>query len=233
MISFNHQYEEYPFIIFSFSHFIMIGLFLCGIVFIYKCRISLGSFHTEIRYFLFTVLFVLELLYHIWLYTGGAWDIAFALPLHLCSVSLILCLVLLMTGSEKVFQMVYFIGVIGATMAIFTPELFLGFPHFRYYQFFITHMLIIWICLYYVFVKQYRPTIKGMLLSFIFLNVCSFLAMMVNKCTGGNYMFLSYKPVNGSILDYLGPYPIYIAALEVVALILFTLILVPFLIRRE
>ena len=177
---------------------------------------------------MFLLLFVLELLYHFWLYLGGYWEISFTLPLQLCSISLLLCLVLLATESKAVFQIVYYIGVTGALMAILTPELFLGIPHFRFFQFFITHNLIIWTCLYFVFVRQFRPTGRGLIESYLFLNLCAAAAFFANKLTGGNYMFLARKPQNNSLLDYFGPYPYYIITLEIAALFLFLLLLLPF-----
>ncbi|MDQ0269756.1 YwaF family protein [Cytobacillus purgationiresistens] len=225
---FAHQYEEFPFSLFSISHSVMIAMFLIGIYLIYRYQSILHSFHLVMRKTMLILLFLFEFFYHVWLWTGDQWNLSFALPLHLCSISLILCLLLLITESRFLFQVVFYIGVAGATMAMITPELFLGFPHFRYFQFFFTHMLIIWICFYYVFVMKYRPTKKGLIVAILAINLFAVIAMIVNKWTGGNYMFLSYKPVNGSILDYFGPYPIYILILEGVALVLFWLILIPF-----
>ncbi|GLB60872.1 YwaF family protein [Cytobacillus sp. NCCP-133] len=225
---FSYDYNAFPFTVFTASHILMIVLLaaVSGILFILRKR--LRQVDAWVRGMMFFLLFVLELLYHIWLFNNGQWDISFTLPLHLCSISLILCLVLLATKSNAIFQVVYFIGIVGALMAILTPELFLGFPHFRYFQFFITHNLIIWTCLYYVFVHQFKPTGNGMLLSFLFLNISACAAFWANQITGGNYMFVAYKPENASLLDYLGPYPFYILSLEGAALLLFFILLAPF-----
>ncbi|WP_142301757.1 TIGR02206 family membrane protein [Bacillus sp. 7894-2] len=225
---FSHDYNAFPFLVFSASHIAMIVLFAAAAALLFIFRKGLFRLDQKFRLYLFMLLFTLELLYHLWLYLGGYWEISFTLPLQLCSISLVLCLILLATKSSAVFQLVYYLGVTGALMAILTPELFLGFPHFRYFQFFITHNLIIWTSLYFVFVHQYRPTGKGMLHSFIFLNICAGAAFFANKLTGGNYMFLSHKPENASLLDYFGPYPYYILTLEIAAVFLFLLLLLPF-----
>lgn len=225
---FGHNYETFPFSAFTLPHVSMLAIFLLGVGLIYFFRASLRKWSTYIRILLFSGLFIFETLYHVWLYRGEAWDIAFTLPLQLCSISLILCLILLITKAKLVFQIVFFIGITGAFMALVTPELFLGYPHFRYFQFFITHIFIIWTCLFFAFVHQYVPTRQGLYQSFVFLNICAGAAYLANKWTGGNYMFLSYKPVSGSLIDYFGSYPFYILVLEAVALLFFHLLLLPF-----
>lgn len=225
---FGHQYEKFPFQWFSISHYLMIIILITGSILLYIYRDTLRSKDVSIRMVFFFFLVVLEGGYHYWMYKDEHWDLSFMLPLHLCSISLILCLVLLFTSSKEVFQIVYFIGIIGAGMAIITPELLIGFPHFRYFHFFLTHIVIIWTCLFYVFVYSYKPTKKGMTISFLFLNGCAVVAFIVNSLTGGNYMFLVYKPLSGSLLDFLGPYPYYLFFLEGMALVLFYLIWLPF-----
>ena len=39
--------------------------------------------------------------------------------------------------------------------------------------------------------------------------------------TGGNYMFLRRKPVHGSLLDVMGPWPWYILAAAALGLVIF------------
>lgn len=230
---FGHDYESFPFVLFSFSHWIMIVILVVTSVIIYYYQSFFRKHDQLVRIVLFSSLFFLEAMYHYWLYKDGYWDISFTLPLQLCSISLILCLVLLHFRTKVIFEIVYFIGIIGATMAIITPELFEGFPHFRYFQFFITHILIVLTCLYFVFVHKYYPTRKGLIISFLFLNICAAVAFFTNKAVDGNYMFLAHKPLNGSLLDYFGPYPYYIFTLEVVAFILFSALLVPFLNKKD
>lgn len=224
---FGHDYELYPFQLFSLMHGLMLVLFIVISFLLFYFREQLGKREKMWRICLFSSLFILEALYHYWLYKDGYWDLSFALPLQLCSISLLLCLFLLVTDSRFLFHMVYFLGMAGAIQALLTPELFVGYPHFRFFHFFITHMLIIWVALFYVFVKGFTITKKGMWQAFAFLNGVAVITFIANMLTGGNYMFLSRKPTNPSLLDYLGPYPYYILALEGIACVLFYLLYLP------
>lgn len=224
---FGHQYDLYPFKLFSIYHILTLIFFVIVSIFLFAFRNQLKSIEKWIKIFMFSTLFVLETLYHYWLYKDGHWDISFTLPLQLCSVSLLLCLILIVTDSRGIFQLVYFLGIAGAMQAIVTPELFVGFPHFRFFQFFLTHMVIIWVALFYVYVKGYRITRKGLWQSFVFLNLTALFAFTANIITGGNYMFLAHKPSNPSALDFLGPYPFYILVLEFIALSLFYVMYLP------
>lgn len=225
---FGHEYSKYPFAFFSFEHLIVLVIFIFLTFALYRFRNHIFKYDSWIRTTFFITLFSLELLYHFWLYNGGNWDITYTLPFQLCSISLILSLILILTNSRLLAHLLYFIGGVGAFAALLTPELFLGFPHFRFFQFFITHMVIIWTALYYVWVKGFYPGKKSVWVAFLFLNGCSFVAFWVNRLTGGNYMFLAQKPENASLIDYLGPYPYYILSLEGLALGLFWILWMPF-----
>ena len=52
-------------------------------------------------------------------------------------------------------------------------------------------------------------------------------AAVGNLLTGGNYMFLREKPSTASLLDVMGPWPVYIAVAAAVGLALFALLDLP------
>ncbi|PLS18433.1 TIGR02206 family membrane protein [Bacillus sp. M6-12] len=219
---------------FSLTHFAAIG-FLCimgGLLLIFSGSMKINkSGKTVERLFAFTLI-ITESLYYVWISSIGSFDLSDSLPLELCSVSLILSVVLLLTGNRRVYDFVFFAGIAGSLQAVFTPVLFIDFPHFRYFHFFYTHIGIILTALYFTWVKGYRPTIKGLAWTMVFLNLLLPVIFMINKFVGGNYMFLRRKPSSGSLLDLLGPYPWYIVSLEAVAVVLFLFLWLLFRERR-
>ncbi|MNG36642.1 Integral membrane protein [compost metagenome] len=54
----------------------------------------------------------------------------------------------------------------------------------------------------------------------IALHVFAIPGAIVNAIAGTNYMFLAWKPVGGSMLDWLGPWPWYLIELEPVVWLL-------------
>ncbi|GEL76788.1 YwaF family protein [Tenuibacillus multivorans] len=230
---FGFNIEKYPFELFSFSHFLMIVILLIMAVLMYVFRQSFKEKKT-VKYILIAVLITSAVSYQLWFLLNGQWDIKINLPLQLCSISLYLCTFMLLSKSYRLFEITFFVSMSGAFLAIVTPELFFGFPHFRFFQFFIAHMVIVLSCLYMLWVEEFRPTFMSVIRSFIVLNVIAVFVFIINKLIGSNYMFLVEKPSNTSIIDYLGPYPWYILSLEAVAFALFILIyLVIYLLRKN
>uniref|UniRef100_UPI00387E0979 TMEM164-related integral membrane acyltransferase n=1 Tax=Paracerasibacillus soli TaxID=480284 RepID=UPI00387E0979 len=120
-------------------------------------------------------------------------------------------------------------GYCWAIQALITPVTDYGFPHYRYFHFFITHCGIIMTAFYFTWVKRgYRPTLKGIGQTMLILNILLPIILYLNHITGGNYMFLAEKPPSGSILDLLGPYPWYLLSLEIVATTMFLTLLLLF-----
>ncbi len=183
---------------------------------------------TVMRPVLISMLLLSEVSILIWTVSTGIWDVRFHLPLQLCTISLFLSIFMLISKKKWLVDVVYFFGIAGATQAILTPDLYYSFPHFRYWHFFIAHIAIILSILYMIWVEGFRLTVKSAIRSYIFLNVIALFVFGINYITGANYMFLSHKPEGPSILDFLGPYPWYILQLQLIVVLMYGLLYLPF-----
>ncbi|RXZ84778.1 TIGR02206 family membrane protein [Paenibacillaceae bacterium] len=205
---------------------------LVGIV-MFRSVLRRPIWKRAIRFGLAIMLIVLYGALQVWYITADAWLAAEALPLQLCTIMLLLAAAALLTRSYRLYELVYFAGISGALQALLTPVLEIGFPHFWYFYFFVGHGGTVAAAIYLTAVEQFKPTVKSIYRTMLFLNGLLLVVYPVNLLTGGNYMFVSRKPSTVSLLDLLGPWPWYLLALEVIALLLFFILYSPFLLKKR
>ncbi|WP_020616839.1 TIGR02206 family membrane protein [Paenibacillus daejeonensis] len=167
------------------------------------------------RWSLAVILLGSEISLQIWHAINGTWGVQ-AWPLQLCSMTLLLSAVLLFSPGRRLYELCFFLGILGALQALLTPNLDYTFPHFRYLHFFVAHIAIIAASVYMTAVERYRPTAGSVLRAIGWLHVLAVPAYVANLWTGSNFMFLARKPATGSMLDLLAPWPWYLLQLELV-----------------
>ena len=213
-------------VFFSTAHITVFIFFIFLAAWLYLHRNK--DYVKNVRWLLFGILVVSEISLQIWSIAIGQWTIQSYLPLHLSNLSLYLCAFMLLTRSYKIFEVLYFFGIAGVLQALLTPDLFYTFPHYRFFHFFGAHIAILLGILYMIWVCKYTVTLKSAVKSFVFINIIAFFVFWINQLIGSNYMFLAEKPSGPSLLDYLGPFPLYILSLELIAVVLFFLLYLPF-----
>ncbi|MGJ9383192.1 YwaF family protein [Salipaludibacillus sp. CF4.18] len=219
---FGGDASRIPFTMFSENHWIVISIFLFVLVAMYLLRNKLST--RDNRRFeigLALSLLFFEIAFQLWIIITGKWDVSFALPLDLSSISVMLVIILLLTSRHSVFEVVFLVGIAGALQAVFTPVLSFDFPHFRFFHFFYSHILVIWVVFYYRWYKGFNITLVSIVKAIVFLNVLFPFIYALNVIVDGNYWFLMRKPTGGSLLDFLGPHPWYIIGMEITAILFF------------
>jgi hypothetical integral membrane protein (TIGR02206 family) len=232
---FNPSVTDY-FLAYSSSHLVVLAILviLAALIFAFKSNITThDGIQRTIKYTLLSALIVPETILYGWYSEEGLWDIQYTLPLELCSISQILAIVMLISRSQLLYQIVFFAGIGGALQAMLTPDLEYPFPHFRFFHFFIVHIAIILAPLYMTWVEKYRPTWKSIGIAMIFLNILVVTVGGIDYWLKANYMFLRHKPESASLLDVLGPYPYYLVVEEGIAVCIFTIMYLPFLWRNK
>src|SRR5690606_7291799 len=196
----------------------LIGLMIavCAVL-LFRSRLRDSRVNRRVRIIIALVLGASELSLHVWYALTDGWGID-TLPFQLCSIMVWLSAAALLTRVHKLYDAVFFLGLLGALQAMLTPNLDYGFPHFRYFHFFIAHIAIISASLFLLLVERYRPTFGSVMRALLWLHVLAIPAAITNMAAGTNFMFLARKPSTPSLLDLLAPWPWYLLQLEAVAL---------------
>lgn len=221
------------FTMWDFTHLLTIILIGFAIVCLFVFRNNLKKYRNTLRITIGVTLLLSRLTLDAWYIFTGNWDVRSSLPLELCSIASILAGIMLLMKNRFLFEILYFIGIGGALQAIITPELYFGFPQFRYIQFFLDHALLIIAPLLMIALFHYTITFKSLVKAFITINVIAAIVFPINLLLDANYMFLSHKPSSASLLDLLGPYPIYFISLEFIVIAMFLILYIPFTIKRQ
>ncbi len=139
---------------------------------------------------------------------------------------------MLVTKNYHIYEFMYLMGIGGAIQALATPDLgIFGFPHFRFFQTFISHGLIITSAIYMTVVEGFRPTWKSVWRVTLWMNIYMIPVFFLNQAIGSNYLMINHKPPTASLLDLLPPWPIYILYMEAIGLVTVLLLYSPFAIK--
>jgi len=150
------------------------------------------------------------------------------LPLQLCTISIFLSAWVMITRSPRVFEVLYFWGLGGATQALMTPDVYGGFSLFTTQLFFFGHGLIIVCVGYALIVFRMRPVLRSIPRVIGITLGMALVALIANLIFDTNYMYLLAKPEAASILDLFGPWPWYLPGLFAIGVISFVILYVPF-----
>ncbi len=156
---------------------------------------------------------------------------AAVLPLELCDAALVLAVITLLVPRRATAEVVYFWAVSGSVLAMLTPDLAWDFPRWEFVVFFGLHGLVLVGALVLVFGLGLRPRPGAPLRVWGITAAWAAGVGVVDIAFGTNYMYLRRRPLSATPLDWMGPWPVYIAVGAAVALALFLLVGLPF--RRE
>lgn len=150
------------------------------------------------------------------------------LPLELCDAALVLCVLCLLRPRAALSEVVYFWAGSGTLVAMLTPELQWAFPRWEFVVFFGLHGLVLVAALVLVFGLGLRPRPRAPLRMLGLTAAWAALVGLVNLALGTNFMYLCRKPAVPTLLDWMGPWPVYLGVAALAALALFGLLALPF-----
>ena len=154
------------------------------------------------------------------------------LPLALCDVAFLLCLACFVRPRPVMLALVTYWGLAGTLQALVTPDVLQAFPSKEFLLFFVGHSVIV-LCVFFLLGKntpvgqQGPPPLAGAWgvgVAFAGLLVYTVTVGAADAAFGWNYGYLRAKPAGRSVLDHMGPWPVYIGAGLLLALVLFLLV---------
>jgi len=177
-------------------------------------------------------LVVVEVSWWVYLLAGGVpgSQLAYSLPLQLCDAAIFVAAAALWTRRQVLVEVTYFWGLAGTIQALLTPDLPQHFPSYPYFQYYIAHGGVVAAALVLVVGLRIFPEHLARVIGFTIGYTA--LVGLIDAVTGANYMYLRAKPPTPTLLDVLGPWPVYILAATAIALGLFALLDAPFRFRR-
>jgi hypothetical integral membrane protein (TIGR02206 family) len=229
---FAGNYQGPAFELFGTAHLAALGALVLLNLLLLRFKNTGDGTKSAVRWLLALILLINEMAWHYWNYQTGRWTIQTMLPLQLCSLLVWFGALMLILKSYRIYEFMYFIGIAGAIQALVTPDLGIyGFPHFRFFQTFLSHGLIVTSAIYMTVVEGFRPTWKSILRVTLWTNIYALIIYFVNAAIGSNYLMLNYKPDVPSLLDLLPPWPISILSMELIGVISILLLYLPFAIK--
>ena len=151
----------------------------------------------------------------------------YSLPLELCNLVSIACIVSLLRPNRLTTEIAYFWGLGGVVQATVTPDITQGFPSLEYVLFFFSHGVTLISIAFLISDRGFRVQKRSVLRMMLALNIYGLVVGVIDAVTGWNYGYLCRKPAMPSLLDFMGPWPWYLLSIEVLGLAIFLLLYLP------
>lgn len=154
----------------------------------------------------------------------GPFDVQKDLPLHLCNFLGLTIPIFAVLRKYWMYEIIVFWILAGTAQGVFTPDLDEGFPHYRFFKYWLEHAGLVLFIVYASAVYGMRPKFKSIIKAFGAIQIYLIFILGVNALIGSNYLFLMRKPDHTSLLDVLGEWPYYILVEELLILPFFLII---------
>ena len=164
---------------------------------------------------------------HIILLINDSWTLKSNLPIHLCSVSALICCFIGFTKKNQLlFEFLFYAGIIGGLLSILTPQITLyNECYFFYVMFYFKHASIIAIPLFMRYGLNMKLTKFSWLKVFGLVNLLLLFVLPINALIDSNYLYVSRPPMvnNPLIIEDLNKVfgiPTYVFYWEIILIVL-------------
>lgn len=135
-----------------------------------------------------------------------------SLPLQICDLAWVIVAWGLLTVGPLPTALSYYWGLTLSLQALVQPTLTEPFPDLEFFVFWGKHVLIVWGAVYLCLALRHGPDWsayrRAVVWTFGWLGV----VLILNALLDANYGYVSGKPSEATVLDLLGPWPLYVVA---------------------
>jgi hypothetical integral membrane protein (TIGR02206 family) len=145
-------------------------------------------------------------------------DIEYSLPFQISDLAWMVAAYALWFRQQWAYALTYYWGLTLAPQALITPAL--DAPEFGidFVSFWGQHLLVLWAAVYLTWWVGMRPNWRSFAFAATVTVAWGLVMLGFNEAAGTNYMFVSRKPDNPSLLDLMGEWPWYLGVELVVGL---------------
>ena len=208
-------HESQRFVAFSGQHWLILGLFLVGLVVLPVWGRAHRGTRAEMVFrrgwavLMGVVIVVMQVYYQL---EPGGFRLGSSLPLELCDIANFTAVIALATRNRVATAFTYYVALSLSVQAVLTPALGQSFPSLRFFGFWVLHLMVVWAAAYLTWGLGFRPTWRLYGVTSALALVWVVVAFSVNKLLDTNYGYLLRKPSSASLFDLLGPWPVYVIA---------------------
>jgi hypothetical integral membrane protein (TIGR02206 family) len=160
--------------------------------------------------------------------TPARFDIEHSLPFQISDLAWMAAAYALWSQRQWAYALTYYWGLTLVPQALITPAL-VG-PEvlsIDFVSFWGQHLLVVWAAVYLTWWAGMRPTWRGFAIAAAVTVTWGVAMLVFNEAAGTNYLFVSRRPDNPSLLDLMGEWPWYLGVELVVGLTAWALLTWP------
>jgi hypothetical integral membrane protein (TIGR02206 family) len=197
------------------SHLVVLVIFVIGAVALVAIGRRQNEAQARVLGRVLAVLLVVALVVAM-AYKIARLDIQTSVPLQLCDIAEMVAAYALWSQRHWAFALTYYWGLFLSSQALITPDIGTpaegapDFPHHLFVTFFALHVLVVWAAIYLTWGQRMRPRWRDYRFAAIVALAWVGFTLAFNVIFGTNYGYLNRKPPTASVLDLLGPWPMYL-----------------------
>lgn len=137
-----------------------------------------------------------------------------ALPFHFCGWAHMIAVYALVTRGPKALEVFVLLTLAGVLQSLVTPTPAEGFPSLEFVRYFAYHGLLVGSAVWALLALTPRFGWRSVVRSLLVLQAFETLTGVIDWLSGENFMYLRAPPPSPTLFDVLGPWPWYLASLE-------------------